>query len=454
LPDRLAVVATEGQFFKVTVQQTGVDVVVTLREPGGHEVMTSALPSGYFGSDIVAAVVASSREYIIEVKLDDSHTTRGSYDAVLDFLRDATPADRELAAAYRMLSNATALRKQLTPEARRQVVDLLNRAASIFARTGDGYARGWTLILLWSMAIQSGDIQPALRYAEEAIEVFHSVGDERGEAQARNIAGGMLDLLGEPERARYREALVLGRATGDRARQADELNNIAKLEGDQGNWQVALDNYRQALALAQQAGDISRQGACTHNIGTSYLRIGEFDEALSIYEQALVLRRQGHDVRGEAETLEMIGNTCAARKEPEKALDYLHQALAAETAMGDRRKEAELRRNLASVDATTGQLHDAEQELRQSVQGSRAVKDRRNAALAARDRSNVSLRENRPAEALSTAEEALGEFRAIGDRPSEATALEAMAGAEDALGKLAAARGRMEETLRLTEQSR
>ena len=77
------------------------------------------------------------------------------------------------------------------------------------------------------MLAESGDISAALRYAEEAAGLFHEAADSSGQAAARNNIGGMLDILGEPERAleSYRKAMALDRIDGNRMEEARVLNN-------------------------------------------------------------------------------------------------------------------------------------------------------------------------------------------------------------------------------------
>lgn len=454
--DRLVVTLATDQFVKVIVMQTGSDVVATLRDPRGDEVMNSALPNGEFGAETVAAVADSAGDYAVEVKLSNPRAPKGSYEVTLEAVRDASQTDRELAAAYGTLSKANVLRKARTPETRREAIDLMKQAVPVFAETGDRYTQAWTLIMVWSMLADSGDIRTALTYAEEAASLFQAVHDSRGEARACNVAGGMLDVLGEPQKAleQYRRALALSRADGNREQEAQELNNIGKTEGDAGNWQTALDDYRQALELAVQTSSTALRGAYTHNIGTGYWRVGDYEAAVTTLEDALRLRREAQDRRGEADTLQVIGATYLSWKQAAKALEPMQQALAIEVSLGDRRREAEIRRDLGRVYAGTGKLPEAEESLRKSVEGERAAQDRRNVALGLRDLSNVLRLENKPVDALAAGEEALRELRALGDVPSQAAVLEAIARAEAVRGNLAAARDRMEESLRLTEETR
>ncbi|MEC4854184.1 MAG: tetratricopeptide repeat protein, partial [Jaaginema sp. PMC 1079.18] len=53
----------------------------------------------------------------------------------------------------------------------------------------------------------------------------------------------------------YNQALPLSQAVGDRASEANTLNNIGGVYSDLGEKQQALDYYNQALPLSQAVGD-------------------------------------------------------------------------------------------------------------------------------------------------------------------------------------------------------
>ena len=452
----MAVPLTAGQFVKIVALQAGSDVVVALRDPQQRVLMESDMPNAAFGAETVAAIADSDGDYVVEVKLANPRASNGSYQVTLEAARAATPVDRELASAYRSLVQANLLRQKRTPDTRRQATDLLQQIRPVFATVEDHYSEAMAVFMAGAMSAESGEIATALRYAEAAAELFQQAGDWFQQAQARNNMGGMLDLLGEPRKAleSYRLALALDRANNASEAESQVLNNIGKLEGDLGHWQDSLEDYGQALLLVQRAGNIQREGVIRHNIGNTYRFLGDMESATPILEQALALSRAAKDRREEADTLQVLGRTLVISNQPEKAVEYQRQALAIEIALGDRRREAELRREIGVTLAELGKIAEAEESIRVAVEGERAVQDRRNAAVALRELSRVLTLAGRPAEALLPAEEAVAEFRAIGASSSEAIALEASARAESGLGNLHAASKHMEESLRLTEESR
>ena len=454
--DGFAVPLTAGQFVKVVALQNGSDVVLTLRDPQQQVVMESDLPNGAFGPETVASVVEISGEFTVEIKLANPRVAKGSYQVTLEALHEASEADREGASAYQKLLEANQLRRRRTPDARRQAMDLLDRIHANFRGSGDQYSEALTFLMNAAMLAEAGDIRAALRDNEEAAVVFEQAGFSRGEASARNNAGGILDLLGEPQKAleSYGQALALIRANGDRTNEANVLNNIGKIESNLGNWQGALDDYTRALARAREIGATRPEAALLHNISRVHRRLGDFEKALAISEQALATRRSAKDSLGEADTLQLIADIYDSLKLPGKALEYLNQALRVYVALGSQRNEAEIRIKLGRAYREMGKLSEAKESIRHALELERSVQDRQTTAVALIEHSRVLALDRQFENSLQQAEQALAEFRAIGDTNSQANALETIARAESDLDKLSAAREHMEEALRLNEENR
>src|SRR5204862_8036569 len=125
--DRFTVPLAAGWFVKVVAIQTGSDIVLTLRNPQQEVVMESDLPNGAFGPETVDAIAQIGGDYIVEVKLADPRTVKGSYQVTLDALHEGAAADREDVFAYQSLLQANQLRRRRTPDARRQALVLLDQ---------------------------------------------------------------------------------------------------------------------------------------------------------------------------------------------------------------------------------------------------------------------------------------------------------------------------------------
>ena len=102
---------TAGQYAHLTVDQRGVDVVVSIFTPDGAKVVRVDMPNGDKGVEPVFLVAESSGAYRVEV-LSTSPKRAGNYEVKLEELRTATEPDRNRLAAQTLFTEAKALRNE------------------------------------------------------------------------------------------------------------------------------------------------------------------------------------------------------------------------------------------------------------------------------------------------------------------------------------------------------
>jgi CHAT domain-containing protein len=452
--DRTSVHLQAGEFVKWVAIQQGADLVLRLLDSRDREVSQVDSANGSFGPEVLVAIAEETGEYTLEVRESSSSAT--TYPLTLAALRLATPQDRREIEARLQLSRAWVLLNQHKPESRASAIELLHLARPVFAGLPDRYYEAVTLLVESSMQAEAGDSREALVNAEGAIRKFDAAGDVYGAGVAGTITGGMLDILGEPQKAidAYRTSLEAYRRLGVLAPQVSPLNNIGKVEADRGNWQAALDIYGQALALARETGDLRRQGLLLHNIGSAYRSLGDYGQAMALLEQGLSVRRTLQDKSGEAQSLGGLASTLAKLGRFDQALEYYQQALALYLGLGNRRSQAETMKGIGRTYAQIGEFAKAEGFLRQTLDLERTLQDRLTGARTRMELGRVLALDAKPAEGLAQAEQALKEFQGIGDHDSEESAQAVLAAIESRQDHLAAARAHMEEALRLGEDNR
>jgi tetratricopeptide (TPR) repeat protein/DNA-binding SARP family transcriptional activator len=196
---------------------------------------------------------------------------------------------------------------------------------------------------------QIGQADAALPLAEEAAEIYRSLADWRGEAEALDKVGlahqragrsreslayfaearsmygdaedshGVADTLTHSgiaswQLGRYRDAmdilrdaLLLYRAAGDRRGEAKTLNNLGRMQLNFGYHRDALDGYQKALEIFREIGVAQSEAILYHNIGALYNYKGSYDEGLAAYRRALAIYREIGDLPNEADVLNDIG---------------------------------------------------------------------------------------------------------------------------------------------------
>jgi len=139
---------------------------------------------------------------------------------------------------------------------------------------------------------------------------------------------------------KYKAALLLWRAAGDRRREATTLYRMSEVYYSLEEFQKALDSYQKSLLIWEEVADRAIVANTLIGIGRVYEILGEKQHALDFFNRALLLRRELGNVRGEANTLFSIGNAYNLVDEKQKALDSFNQALLLYRTLGNRQGEA------------------------------------------------------------------------------------------------------------------
>ena len=446
---------SQGDILHAVITQSGSDVAATLRDPAGQTVFIADTNNGAYGPETIAYIAAAPGEYRLEIRLGAA-ATAGPFSLRVEALGSASPAQRDLAAAFSHFAAAEVGRRLRTPAGRDTAIAKYPLALTAFTASGDRYHQAITRLSLGLALANSSQFRPALDQFEPAAELFASLGDQRRLAAARNNIGGMFEILGEPLRARdsYQLALNAHRANADRAGEALLLSNLGILEVTLGNYQAALSNYRLALPIVAATGDRRREALMQHNLAATHLGLGDTVEAGALLKTALATRQAVSDSRGVADSLAALGAVQLVSNQPAAAIPFFEKSLALVIANGDKRSEAQIRRSLGEALKRMGRYAEAEQHQKTALALSRAAQDRRHTAIVLESLADTVLLARNPARALPFAETALAEFRAIFDRSSEARAAATLARIRAALGDLAAARSQIEASLQISETIR
>ena len=375
-----------GQFVHMVVLQEGIDVAVSLLDPGGKELIKMDSLNGAYGPEPVSAIADVSGDF--QLKVVAGEAAPGRYQVQLADLRAPTQADRTRMEAERVYmagadlyargdasSFAAAAGKWQQSfdlwqslddkygqaislyslaaaldgtKEYKKALDYFNQAQLLLHAVGDRDGEAATLTNIGAVYSNLGENQKTLDYYNQSLPVYRAVGDRAGEANSRYVVGKVYDALGEKQKAleSYELALPILRDTGNRAGEAITLINIGKVYSDLGEKQKALESYNQVLPILRAVGDRAGEASALSNIGKVYDDLGEKQKALDYYTQALPLSRVVGDREGEAATLNNIGAVYSALGEKQKALEYYTQALPLATAVNDPILESGISYNL------------------------------------------------------------------------------------------------------------
>jgi CHAT domain-containing protein/Tfp pilus assembly protein PilF len=309
-----------GTFLFVDVRQVGVDVEVALVGPAG-EPLAGAVGAGGPGSiESLALIAKAAGEYRLVMK------PRGPAAAGrLDFeVREARPAeegDETRVEAVQALAEARRLGAQDSPDAGSLALARARQALSLWETVGDGRGEAEALVEIAHLHSDGGRFEEALAWHEKALEKARASGYAQGEASA--------------------------------------LANLAYCKRQLKSYGEAVGLYHQALEKWREIGDVSEQGFMFQGLGRVYYRQGDYDRALSAFQESLRLDREARDVLQEAAALTGIGAVHFSRGDLSDALKAFEEARDLSRSMGDTSGELLSEGNIAGIHTRRGQLQKA-----------------------------------------------------------------------------------------------
>jgi DNA-binding SARP family transcriptional activator/tetratricopeptide (TPR) repeat protein len=176
------------------------------------------------------------------------------------------------------------------------------------------------------------------RVNETAVGVAARLGDRASEAQALNDLGGVRRKQGRYEEASayIQQSLTAWREVADRHGEAAALNNLALLHEKQGRYHEALACHEESLSIRRDVGDRHGQAISLGNLGNLHEKQGRFDEALACHQQALASYRELGDRHGQAICLGNLGVLYRKQGQYDESSAYFDEGLTAYADLGDR----------------------------------------------------------------------------------------------------------------------
>jgi len=267
-------------------------------------------------------ISADSGTYRLRVKLLQSDTSPETYKIQVDELHEASQQDKTRVAANHAWVEAYRLITQNSSESQQQAVQ---------------------------------------KY-EEAISLYRSAGDRRGEAELFQVLS-LRSFVAKDYKAAIdyvRQAQALWHSLAERGMEAAALERMSMYFGRLGKTQEALDSLNEALPMLRALGDPWGLAMALTGRGDSYELLGEFQEALNDKEQALSIFRSGKwRMDYEFGVLADLGHLREEISDPQKALDYYDQALELARSHGEHGLEGRMYSVAAGAYARTGEKDKA-----------------------------------------------------------------------------------------------
>jgi WD40 repeat protein len=296
-----------NQFLRITVEQRGIDVVVSLYSPDGKLLEERDRPNSTRGEESLSAEVTVAGLYRVEVKAWDTKTDEGTYEISLETPRVVTAQDEKRITAEKTFQEAVKLQARNTSESLIQAAQKYAESVVLWNELQDSYAEGLAFNTLFSIyqVLRQGD--QAIEAANKALAIHRSRKDRKSEGEILFQLGELLKTKGQYEQAaQYYEESARARHDAEDTKGENEaymsaagrLVVLSAVQSRYGEGMKTLGIYGRALALFQKAGDKSGEADTLNLIGNIYYFQGDKTKALKEYRQAFNLFQEAKDKEG------------------------------------------------------------------------------------------------------------------------------------------------------------
>lgn len=458
------IAAQEGDYARVTVDQSGVDVALRLAGPSGEEIGASDGAGGRKAGELLSWIAGTGEGFRLIVTPHDPDGA-GLYKLALEELRPSKEGDHRRVAAERAYQEADHWLALQVQDSKEKALAKLQEALILWQSIGDRPREVEALNQIGALHRKLGKADFAVALYGRAIALARESGDRRGEAQAWNNLGaahhqlgqypvaiqdleqalriweeledpkelantlyslGVLQYDGDEMGAAlesFNRSLDLRRELRQESEQAILLNGIASIYREQGEGDKALEMYRQALERSRSVNDRGDEANVLQNMASIYLRRGELQEALELYTDALEIHRALGNLGPEGKVLSYLGATALYLGDREQALDHYTRALQIQRELGNEVWEGYTLRDIGWVHDLRGEPRVALEHYTLANEIGLKLKDPRLQAMASQGMGRALRALGEPREAAVQSERAVRFFQEAGSALGEINSL-------------------------------
>jgi tetratricopeptide (TPR) repeat protein len=180
-------------------------------------------------------------------------------------------------------------------------------------------------LLAWA----HGDYAQALVYDNHSLELYRTLGDKRGMAEALNSLGNSSSEVGDDDTARqfYEQSLTFYRVSGYVPGIGMVLSNLGELAARNGDYTAARNYYDESLALKRTLGNPGSIALVLLNLGEVAVIQGDDEQAVGYLEEGLRLGRKVNTPHIIGLCLENLAKVALRRGAIDTAMKLLREAL-------------------------------------------------------------------------------------------------------------------------------
>ncbi len=407
---RYQITLAADSYLRISINLSDTKIEPKLLVPNSAASIGPLFAPNLHGSRLISFIAETAGTYCLEIRLTEG-TKAGRYEVKLEELRPATEKDKiHTTAEHAESAGHSLMNFASSAEKRRQAIAKFEEALALWRQLGEHNGVLRMLSYLSNQYRYIGEVQTALEYRKQTIEVARTIGDQYQEANQilgiglfhlssgenqkaldafnqgrqlfkklskrygeaiaiQNIASTLIHL-GEWQNALpyLEEALPTMSSVGDRFAESNILNMMGDIHATLGNKQKGLEFQQRALTLVRSDKPVDNEAIALGHLGNAYLDLGDRQKALECYEQALKLCQTLGKVWCEGDSLKRLGDVAYLSGDYPKALSYFEQSLALYQTTWERASQAKALHALAQVNYALGNFDKAKNQLEQALE--------------------------------------------------------------------------------------
>ena len=300
-----------------------------------------------------------------------------------------------------------------------------------------------------------GYVKEALAACTAAQRAHAEAGDRDRVARDMNGIANILQEQGNfvAAKPKYEQALVILREVGDQGGAAVASSNIADILLHGGDLRGSVKMYQQSTAILHEVGDKTNESIDLSCIGVALEALGELPSAQTNEEQALAIARETDNKFGQAVALNNLSEVLYDRGDLSAAKSMLDQSEPLLREMGQKTSLSSTLLDRGRVLLMQDNIHGAKDKYQEALMVSREAGYKQGVARSQLLLADLAVEENRSIDAESLSRQALNEFQAEKDIDDEIMAHAALARALLLAGKASAAQKEIGQASLLATQA-
>ncbi|MGE0589111.1 MAG: tetratricopeptide repeat protein [Cyclobacteriaceae bacterium] len=200
---------------------------------------------------------------------------------------------------------------------------------------------------------RTGDYEPAIKYATEALVLFEKLNDSKGIGIAYNMIGQVYFYNNEFSRARDYFKLYVAHSI-DSIELAGGYSNLGSAYERLENYDSALFFVKKSLALHELTGNPYGLGGCHENLGAIYSATGNIRKGIEEYRKAMPYYESVDNKAGLLQVNSNLGTLHKNLKDYRNAEVFASRALEMARVMDEKNIERQSLQDLSEIMEQTG----------------------------------------------------------------------------------------------------